>query len=67
MGVTLGFVRAQGDHAEAAGEPWQDTRGLVLTTKYGTPIEPGNLTRVFALRTRRTGLRVIPLRNTRQP
>jgi hypothetical protein len=49
----------------AAGELWQDTRGLVFTTKYGTPIEPGNLTRMFALRARRAGLRVIPLRNTR--
>lgn len=43
----------------------KDTRGLVFTTKYGTPIEPGNLTRMFALRARRAGLRVIPLRNTR--
>lgn len=43
MGITLGFVRTQGDHAEAA------------------PIEPGNLTRAFALRARRAGLRVIPL------
>jgi integrase len=50
---------------KAAGELWQDTRGLILTTKYGTPIEPGNLTRMFALRARRAGLRVIPLRNTR--
>jgi integrase len=38
---------------------------MVFTTKYGTPIEPGNLTRVFALRARRAALRVIPLRNTR--
>lgn len=49
---------------QAAGEFWQDTRGLVFTTKYGTSIEPGNLTRMFALRARRAGLRVIPLRNT---
>ncbi|MFF9162379.1 tyrosine-type recombinase/integrase [Streptomyces longwoodensis] len=50
---------------KAAGELWQDSRGLVFTTKYGTPIEPGDLTRMFALRARRAGLRVIPLRNTR--
>ncbi len=50
---------------KAAGDLWQDTRGLIFTTKYGTPIEPGNLTRMFALRARRAGLRVIPLRNTR--
>ncbi|GAB2783141.1 hypothetical protein GCM10027091_16090 [Streptomyces daliensis] len=50
---------------KAAGDLWQDSHGLVFTTKYGTPIEPGNLTRMFALRARRAGLRVIPLRNTR--
>ncbi|MGW0754388.1 site-specific integrase, partial [Streptomyces sp. NPDC002587] len=62
----LRMRRAQqiGDR-KAAGELWQDSRGLVFTTKYGTPIEPGNLTRMFALRARRAGLRVIPLRNTR--
>ncbi|MFD9265770.1 tyrosine recombinase XerC [Streptomyces goshikiensis] len=62
----LRIRRAQqtGDR-KAAGELWQDSRGLVFTTKYGTPIEPGNLTRMFGLRARRAGLRVIPLRNTR--
>ncbi|WP_243766600.1 tyrosine-type recombinase/integrase [Streptomyces sp. GC420] len=51
---------------KAAGELWQDSHGPIFTTKSGTPIEPGNLTRrMFALRTRRAGLRVIPLRNTR--
>ncbi|MEU9247590.1 site-specific integrase [Streptomyces sp. NPDC048385] len=62
----LRMRRAQqtGDR-KAAGDLWQDTRGLSFTTKYGTPIEPGNLTRMFALRARRAGLRVIPLRNTR--
>ncbi|ELS54446.1 putative phage integrase [Streptomyces viridochromogenes Tue57] len=50
---------------KAAGDLWQDTRGLIFTTEYGTPIEPGNLTRMFALRARRASLRVIPLRNTR--
>jgi integrase len=48
-----------------AGELWQDSRGLVFTTRYGTPIEPGNLTRHFAVRARRAGVRAIPLRNTR--
>lgn len=50
---------------KAAGDLWQDRHGLIFTTKYGTPIEPGNLTRMFALRARRAGIRVIPLRNTR--
>ncbi|MFJ9636819.1 tyrosine-type recombinase/integrase [Streptomyces sp. NPDC101178] len=62
----LRMRRAQqsGDR-KAIGDAWQDDRGLIFTTKYGTPIEPGNLTRMFALRARRAGLRVIPLRNTR--
>ncbi|MET8645982.1 site-specific integrase [Streptomyces sp. NPDC004074] len=62
----LRMRRAQqaGDR-KAAGELWQGTHDLVFTTKYGTPIEPGNLTRMFALRARRAGLRLIPLRNTR--
>lgn len=50
----LRMRRAQqtGDR-KAAGDLWQDSHGLVFTTKYGTPIEPGNLTRMFALRARR--------------
>ncbi|MFJ3519529.1 tyrosine recombinase XerC [Streptomyces sp. NPDC090131] len=62
----LRMRRAQqiGDR-KAAGELWQDSHGLIFTTKYGTPIEPGNLTRMFGLRARRAGLRAIPLRNTR--
>ncbi|MFJ4748378.1 site-specific integrase [Streptomyces albogriseolus] len=62
----LRMRRAQqiGDR-KAAGELWQNSHDLVFTTKYGTPIEPGNLTRMFALRARRAGLREIPLRNTR--
>ncbi|MEV1085034.1 site-specific integrase [Streptomyces sp. NPDC050211] len=62
----LRMRRAQqiGDR-KAAGELWQGRHDLIFTTKYGTPIEPGNMTRMFALRARRAGLRVIPLRNTR--
>ncbi|MFI6033884.1 hypothetical protein ACIBBD_06885 [Streptomyces sp. NPDC051315] len=63
----LRMRRAQ-QTGDRKAELWQDTRGLVFTTKYGTPIEPGILTRMFALRARRArraGLRVIPLRNTR--
>ncbi|WP_367043623.1 tyrosine-type recombinase/integrase [Streptomyces sp. Je 1-332] len=55
----------QAGDRSAAGDAWQDKHGLIFTTKYGTPIEPGNMTRMFALRARRAGLRVIPLRNTR--
>lgn len=55
----------QSGDRKAAGDLWQNAHGLVFTTKYGTPIEPGNLSRMFALRARRAGLRLIPLRNTR--
>lgn len=43
------LVRAQqiGDR-KASGELWQGSHDLVFTTKYGTPIEPGNMTRMFA-------------------
>jgi integrase len=57
-------AQQEGDR-KAVGDLWQGDRDLVFTTKYGTPIEPGNLSRMFALRARRAGLRVIPLRNTR--
>ncbi|WP_338146730.1 site-specific integrase [Streptomyces boncukensis] len=50
---------------ETAGDLWQDTNGLIFTTRYGTPIEPGNLTRAFAVRIRQADIRAIPLRNTR--
>ncbi|MFC8546358.1 hypothetical protein ACFUMI_01790, partial [Streptomyces sp. NPDC057273] len=62
--VLMCHAQQLGDR-NAAGELWQDGRDLIFTTKYGTPIGPGNLTRMFALRARRAGLRVIPLRNTR--
>ncbi len=57
-------ARQVGDR-KAAGELRQGSHDLIFTTKYGTPIEPGDLTRMFALRARRAGVRVIPLRNTR--
>jgi integrase len=50
---------------KAAGDRWQDSHGLIFTTRYGTPIEPGNLTRAFSVRIRQAGVRAIPLRNTR--
>lgn len=47
------------------GELWQDSKGLVFTTRYGTPIEPGNLTRMFPARCVRAGVRSIKLHDTR--
>ncbi|TKA11390.1 site-specific integrase [Actinacidiphila oryziradicis] len=48
-----------------AGELWQDRAGPVFTTRYGTPIEPGNLSRMFPARSRRAGVRVIRRHDTR--
>lgn len=48
-----------------AGTLWQDALGLVFTTKHGTPIEPGNLSRMFPARSRRARVRVIRLHDTR--
>lgn len=47
-----------------AGELWQESQ-LVFTTRYGTPIEPGNLTRMFPARCVRAGVQPIRLHDTR--
>lgn len=62
----LRLRREQQSKARAeAGELWQDTRNLIFTTRYGTPIEPGNMTRMFPARARRAGVREIRLHDTR--
>lgn len=64
--AALRLRRQQQDKARVeAGELWQPSGGLVFTTRFGTPIEPGNLTRMFPARSRRAGLRVIRLHDTR--
>ncbi|THA25775.1 site-specific integrase [Streptomyces sp. RKND-216] len=67
--LCLGALRKrlgqQEQDRQKAGDLWQDGHGLIFTTRYGTPIEPGNLTRAFSVRIRQAGLRGIPLRNTR--
>lgn len=67
--LCLAALRQRRQQQEAdrakAGDLWQDEHGLIFTTRYGTPIEPGNLTRAFGVRVRRAGIRSIPLRNTR--
>ncbi|WP_356948840.1 hypothetical protein [Streptomyces cacaoi] len=56
--------RQQQEDRTADGDLWQDVHGLIFTTRYGTPIEPGKLTRAFAVRIRQAGVHAIPLRNT---
>jgi integrase len=40
--------------------------GLVLTTKYGTPIDPRNFQRFFQARAAKAGVPVIPVHATRR-
>lgn len=41
--------------------------GLVLTPKYGTPIDPRNFQRFFLARAAKAGVPVIPVHATRRP
>ncbi|MEY9870684.1 integrase [Streptacidiphilus sp. MAP12-33] len=64
--TALRLRKLQQDRAKKeAADAWQDPQDLVFTTRYGTPIEPGNLTRMFPARSRRAGLREIRLHDTR--
>ena len=44
----------------AAGEAWMGS-GLVLTTRYGTPIDPRNFQRFFQARAAKAEVPVIPV------
>ncbi|MEU1805996.1 tyrosine-type recombinase/integrase [Streptomyces sp. NPDC019937] len=49
---------------QTAGELWTES-DFVLTTRYGTPIEPRNFNRSFADRSSKAGIRRIRLHDTR--
>jgi integrase len=49
----------------ATDDAWHDT-GLVFTTAYGTPYEPRNFARHFALRCAKAGVRYIKVHDTRR-
>jgi integrase len=57
--------RQQRDDAKRAGDRWGNSMDLIFTTKFGTPIEPSNLTRMFAARCARAGVREIHLHDAR--
>ncbi len=48
-----------------AAEAWQGS-GLVLTTRYGMPIDPRNFHRMFKQRARMAGVPVIPVHSARR-
>ena len=47
-----------------AGEAWMGS-GLVLTTRYGTPIDPRNFARFFKARAKKAGVPIISVHATR--
>lgn len=49
---------------QAAGELWTES-DFVFTTRYGTPVEPRNFNRSFAIRSDKAGVRRIRLHDTR--
>ena len=49
----------------AAGPAWHDT-GLVLSTRYGLPIDPRNFHRKFKERATAAGVPVVPVHSTRR-
>ena len=51
-------TEAQAAWQQNAGQAWHDT-GLVVTTRYGTPYEPRNFNRHFAVRCRAASTRYI--------
>jgi integrase len=50
---------------EAAGAAWQDG-GWVITTRWGTPIEPRNFNRAWNIRCRKAGVRRITVHDGRR-
>lgn len=55
---------AQNARRLAAGPAWHDT-GLVVTTRYGLPLDPRNFHRMFKERAAKAGVPVIPVHSTR--
>lgn len=65
-------VQALGAHGElsdrwraAAGEAWHET-GLVMSTRYGLPLDPRNFHRRFKERAERAGVPVVSVHSTRR-
>ena len=55
----------QADDRERAADAWLDSE-LVFTSVYGTPYEPRNFNRQFAVRCRKAGVRYIKVHDTRR-
>jgi len=55
----------QADDRSRATDAWLDSE-LVFTSAYGTPYEPRNFNRQFAVRCRKAGVRYIKVHDTRR-
>jgi integrase len=68
-GICLTALKLRAEHQardrSAAGDVWQDS-SLVFTTTLGTPYEPRNFARHFALRCTKAGVRYIKVHDTRR-
>jgi integrase len=51
--------------ARALGDRWLNKLNLVFTTKYGTPYEPSNVTRMFEARCKAASVRIIRMHDAR--
>jgi integrase len=66
LSIALRLRQAQQREARAsAGSTWQGSR-LVFTTRYGTPIEPRNLSRSYDNRISKAGVRRITVHDARR-
>lgn len=67
--VCVSALRQQRERQRAAsvsaGDAWH-SMGLVVTSRYGTPLEPRNFLRYFNVRARLAGVPVIPVHSTRR-
>ncbi|MCP2340396.1 integrase [Actinomadura rupiterrae] len=54
----------QKQRKKAAGDAWTETKFLI-TTRYGTPVDPRNFNREFVKRCRKAGVRLIKVHDTR--
>lgn len=68
-GICLNVLKLQQERQEAAkeaaGSKWIDS-GLVITNRYGGPVEPRNFNRSFEARCRKAGVRRVKVHDTRR-
>ena len=56
----------QDDWKKVAGDAWQDKRRLVVSSRYGSPVDPRGFNRAFTARCLAAGVPVITVHSTRR-